>query len=84
MSATTLDALPLELLIDSLLPWLELRDLLALARTCRFFALVCSDDTFWKRKTAEEYNFSGAGSARTSGFKHLYRGLRKPRVFVWG
>lgn len=84
MTGPTLDALPLELLIDSLLPWLELRDLLALARTSRFFALVCSDDTFWKRKTAEEYNFPGAASARTSGFKHLYRGLRKPRVFVWG
>ncbi|CAE6403869.1 unnamed protein product [Rhizoctonia solani] len=76
--------LPIELLIDHLLPCIPLRDLLSLSCTCKYFALVCRDDTFWKRKTSEEYNFEGAGSARTSGFKHLYRGLRHPRVFVWG
>ncbi|GAB1518091.1 hypothetical protein RhiTH_001150 [Rhizoctonia solani] len=76
--------LPIELLIDHLLPCIPLRDLLSLSCTCKYFALVCGDDTFWKRKASEEYNFEGAGSARTSGFKHLYRGLRHPRVFVWG
>ncbi|CAE6451761.1 unnamed protein product [Rhizoctonia solani] len=76
--------LPIELLIDHLLPCIPLRDLLSLSCTCKYFALVCGDDTFWKRKTSNEYNFEGAGSARTSGFKHLYRGLRHPRVFVWG
>jgi SCF-associated factor 1 len=76
--------LPVELVIDSLLPCLALPDLLALACTCKFFAIICADDTFWKRKTSEEYNFSGADSARTSGFKHVYMGLRNPRVFVWG
>ncbi|KAG9127297.1 hypothetical protein FRC07_014967 [Ceratobasidium sp. 392] len=81
---TTISDLPIELLIDSLLPALVLRDLLALACTSKFFATVCADDTFWKRKTTWEYNFSGAESARTSGFRHVYRGLRSPRVFVWG
>ncbi|CUA74633.1 hypothetical protein RSOLAG22IIIB_05641 [Rhizoctonia solani] len=76
--------LPIELLIDHLLPCIPLQDLLSLSCACKYFALVCGDDTFWKRKTREEYNFEGAGSARTSGFKHLYRGLRHPRVFVWG
>ncbi|QRW03259.1 RCC1/BLIP-II protein [Ceratobasidium sp. AG-Ba] len=81
---TNISELPIEVLIDSLLPALALRDLLALGCTNKFFAAVCADDTFWKRKTEAEYNFSGAGSARTSGFKHVYRGLRHPRVFVWG
>ncbi|KAH7327674.1 regulator of chromosome condensation 1/beta-lactamase-inhibitor protein II [Rhizoctonia solani] len=76
--------LPIELFIDHLLPCVPLQDLLSLSCTCKYFALVCGDDTFWKRKTGEEYNFEGTGSARTSGFKHLYRGLRHPRVFVWG
>ncbi|KAJ1307014.1 hypothetical protein OPQ81_007993 [Rhizoctonia solani] len=76
--------LPIELLIDYLLPCIPLQDLLSLSCTCKYFAIVCGDDTFWKRKTSEEYNFEGAGSARTSGFKYVYRGLRHPRVFVWG
>ncbi|CAE6509498.1 unnamed protein product [Rhizoctonia solani] len=81
---TQLIDLPIELLIDHLLPCIPLQDLLSLGCTCKYFALVCGDNTFWKRKTSEEYNFEGAGSARTSGYKHLYRGLRHPRVFVWG
>ncbi|CAE7217054.1 unnamed protein product [Rhizoctonia solani] len=81
---TQIVELPIELLIDHLLPCIPLQDLLSLSRTSKYFALVCGDDTFWKRKTSEEYNFEGAGSARTSGFKHIYRGLRHPRVFVWG
>jgi len=81
---TMISELPLEVLIDSILPYLALRDLLSLACTSKLFAIICADDTFWKRKTQDEYNFSGAGSARTSGFRHVYRGLRSPRVFVWG
>ncbi|KAG8718049.1 hypothetical protein FRC08_006083 [Ceratobasidium sp. 394] len=80
----TIEQLPIEVLIDSLLPVLALRDLLALACTSKFLAAVCADDTFWKRKTELEYNFSGAESARTTGFRNVYRGLRSPRVFVWG
>ncbi|KAG8703469.1 hypothetical protein FRC09_004147 [Ceratobasidium sp. 395] len=84
MTTITITDLPIELLIDSLLPALALRDLLNLACTNKFFAAVCADDTFWRRKTTLEYNFSGAESARTSGFRNVYRGLRRPRVFVWG
>ena len=42
-------------------------------------ASLCSDDTFWKRRLESDFNFSGAGTARTSGWKFIYRGLFNPR-----
>ncbi|KAK7056409.1 hypothetical protein VNI00_002964 [Paramarasmius palmivorus] len=76
--------LPVELHLDVLLPMLPLEDLLNLGSTNRFFATLCNDETFWKRKIQADFNFSGAGTARTAGWKFIYRRLRKPRVFVWG
>lgn len=42
-------------------------------------SVLCNDDTLWKHKLSEEFNFSGQGTARTSGWKFIYRGLFKPR-----
>lgn len=45
----------------------------------QLFSVLCSDDTLWKRKLQSDFNFSGQGTARTSGWKFIYRGLSKPR-----
>jgi len=75
---------PVELLIDNILPFCEVKDVLSLGRTNKFFALIAADDMFWKRKLAIDYNFTGSETARTSGWKFIYQRLRNPRVFVWG
>ncbi|KAF8159521.1 regulator of chromosome condensation 1/beta-lactamase-inhibitor protein II [Crassisporium funariophilum] len=79
-----LSELPVEVFLDNLLPYLPVTDLLRLTCTSKLFAVLGSDDTFWKRKLQEDFNFTGEGTARTSGWKFIYRGLFKPRVFVWG
>lgn len=76
--------LPVEVLLDHLLPLLPIRDLLLLGSTNRFFALICADDTFWKRRCERDFNFSGNETAQRNGWKALYQGLSRPRVFVWG
>ncbi|KAG9006088.1 hypothetical protein FRB94_000993 [Tulasnella sp. JGI-2019a] len=77
--------LPVELLLDHLLPTLAIPDLLALTRTNRFIASVCNDDILWKLRLKRDFNFTAnADTARESGFKVLYRGLRKPSVYTWG
>ncbi|TDL23958.1 RCC1/BLIP-II [Rickenella mellea] len=80
----SLTEFPVELLLDNLLPVLRVRDLLSLGATNRFFAILCADDTFWKRKLEQDFNFSRSRTARTSGWKFIYKGLSKPKVFVWG
>jgi SCF-associated factor 1 len=81
---TTLAQLPVELLLDNVLPSLPTPSLLALAQTSRLFAQLADDDTLWRRRLAADFNFSGQTTARTSGWKIIYRGLSKPRTFVWG
>lgn len=76
--------IPVELLIDNILPFCETKDVFSLGCTNKFFALVTTDDMFWKRRLVVDYNFTGSETARTSGWKFIYKRLRNPRVFVWG
>jgi hypothetical protein len=76
--------IPVEVFLDNLLPLAEVRDVLSLGSTNNFFAAVCADETFWRRKCLEDFNFTGQETARQSGWKNLYRGLSYPRIFVWG
>lgn len=76
--------IPVEVFIDNLLPVIPLKDILSLTVTSKDYAALCSDDTFWKRRLKEDYNFSDASSARTRGYKFLYKGVHNARVYVWG
>ena len=58
--------------------------MLSLGCTNRLFALVANDDTFWRRRAAVDYKFTGLETVRTGGWKTVYRKLRNPRIFVWG
>lgn len=80
----SLEDLPVELLLDHLLPVLPVRDLLALGATNHLFASICYDETFWKTKCKADFNFSGSRTARTKGWRFIYKGLSHPKVFVWG
>lgn len=79
-----LASLPIEVLVDHVLPSLPARGLLNLSSTNKQFAALGDDDIIWKRKLLEDFNFSGEGTARTSGWKFIYRGLAHPRTYVWG
>ncbi|OAX43974.1 RCC1/BLIP-II protein [Rhizopogon vinicolor AM-OR11-026] len=79
-----LSDLPVEVILDNLLPWLATPDLIHLGKTNRFFARLCNDDTFWKRKLQEDFNFTDEKTARITGWKQIYRGLSNPKTFVWG
>ncbi|KAI0078721.1 RCC1/BLIP-II [Panus rudis PR-1116 ss-1] len=76
--------IPVEVWLDNILPNTPVADILRLGCTNRFFYLLTSDETFWHRKLEADYNFSGADTARTTGFKLLYKRLRNPKLFVWG
>lgn len=76
--------IPVEVFLDNLLPFAQVRDILSLGSTNKFFAALSADETFWRRKCQEDFNFTSQETARQSGWKNLYRGLRYPRIFVWG
>ncbi|KAI6114811.1 regulator of chromosome condensation 1/beta-lactamase-inhibitor protein II [Pisolithus croceorrhizus] len=76
--------IPVEVLLDNFLPLLAVPDLNNLGSTNRFFYDLCNDNTFWKRKIQEDFNFPCNDTARSSGWKVIYRGLTNPRTYVWG
>ncbi|KAI0692434.1 regulator of chromosome condensation 1/beta-lactamase-inhibitor protein II [Cytidiella melzeri] len=77
-------SLPVEVIIDNLLPFLPVAAIANLSAVSKLFYLIASDETFWKRRLLIDYNFSGNDTARTTGWKFIYRRLAKPKVYVWG
>ena len=83
-SWTIITDIPVKVFTGNILPFCETKDAISLGCTNKFFALVVTDETFWKRKLVVDYNFPELRTARTSGWKFLYQRLRNPRIFVWG
>ncbi|PFH46985.1 hypothetical protein AMATHDRAFT_153212 [Amanita thiersii Skay4041] len=79
-----LSEVPVEVLLENLLPILPTPDLLRLARTSKLFADLCDDETLWHKKLLADFNFSGARTARSSGWKFIYSGMSNPKTYVWG
>jgi hypothetical protein len=84
VSTMHLTDIPVEVFLDNLLPFASARDVLSFGSTNKLFAAICADETFWRRRCHEDFNFTSQETARQSGWKTLYRGLNHPRIFVWG
>lgn len=76
--------LPVELFLDGIFTFLPVRDLFNFGAANRFFNSVLSDEAFWHRRIGEDFNFSGSGTARQTGWKFLYKRLSNPGLYVWG
>jgi len=81
---TEITDVPVKVLIDNILPLCEIKDVLSLGCTNRFFDFVTTDSTFWREKLAVDYNFTGSETTGISSWKFIYQRLRNPQVFVWG
>lgn len=80
----TIEHIPVEVFLDNLLPLLPITPLQHLGATNKSFYKLTSDDLFWKRKIQQDYNFPESDTARTTGWKFIYKRLANPRVYVWG
>ncbi|KAI0730903.1 RCC1/BLIP-II [Earliella scabrosa] len=80
----TITDLPVELFVDSIFDYLPVDAILSLGCTNRFFAQIAADEPFWHRRIQQDFNFSGADTARHEGWKFLYRRLANPKLYVWG
>ncbi|KAJ6518836.1 regulator of chromosome condensation 1/beta-lactamase-inhibitor protein II [Mycena sanguinolenta] len=80
----SIQELPVELVLDNLLMEMPIQSVVRLGCTNKLFAEICADELLWHRRLQSDFNFSGVGTARVSGWKFIYRGLFNPKVFVWG
>jgi len=75
--------IPIEVFTENILPLCEVEDVISLGCANKFFVLVANDETYWKRKLAIDYNFTGLEMGRMSGWRFLYWRFRNPQIFIW-
>ncbi|KAI8367586.1 regulator of chromosome condensation 1/beta-lactamase-inhibitor protein II [Radiomyces spectabilis] len=80
----TLIKLPIDVLIENILSWLDAMALIQMSKTCRFFHQLANDEVLWKRLVLSEFNLPPDASFRQSGWKSLYSRLNNPTVYTWG
>ncbi|KAJ7759280.1 regulator of chromosome condensation 1/beta-lactamase-inhibitor protein II [Mycena metata] len=78
--SSSLETIPIEIILDELLMFMTIQSVVRLGCTNKFFAVICADELLWQRRLQSDFNFSGAGTARVSGFKFIYSGLFNPKV----
>jgi SCF-associated factor 1 len=79
-----LPSLPYQLIIDDIVPLIDLHSLLALRTTSKDFARLVDDELVWRRRIKADYHFPLRSSARRQGWKQLYKGLSQPELYTWG
>ncbi|KAM0747268.1 RCC1/BLIP-II [Meredithblackwellia eburnea MCA 4105] len=83
----TLSGLPLDVLLDTILPSLPVLSLLRLAATCRaFHSLITGPQgaLIWRSKAEKDFHFPVGNTARRTGWLGVYKRLKGQSCFVWG
>ena len=75
--------IPVGVLINNILPFCEIKDVLSFGCTNKFFALAVADESFWRQKVAVDYKFKGPETNSIYGWKLIYQRLGKPQDFMW-
>ena len=81
---TKITDIPVKVLINTILPLCEAKDLFSLSCTNKFFAHALTGENFWRQKVAIEYGFTGPETNSRYGWKLIYQRLGKPQNFWWG
>ncbi|WVR05291.1 hypothetical protein IAU60_002304 [Kwoniella sp. DSM 27419] len=87
MTAPTLSDIPSEVILEHLLPALQLKDIAALSAVNRHLHGLTNDPAFWRTKTLTDFTFPSSShpSVSTSDWwKRVYLGLLRPKAYVWG
>ncbi|PWN34257.1 RCC1/BLIP-II [Meira miltonrushii] len=76
--------LPYQLVLDTILPLLDIQTLIRLRAVSHAFKEAVDDNVVWRRRIRSDFRFPLQSSARTTGWKTIYRGLANPELYTWG
>lgn len=76
--------IPYQLLLDAILPLLDIQTLIRLRAVSHAFKEAVDDNVVWRRRIRTDFRFPLQSSARTTGWKTIYRGLANPELYTWG
>ena len=86
MNMPTFADIPRELVLDSILPILSNRDILAIGATNHALLDLTSDSLLWEKRCGEDFNFAKSRLPEGYAFtwKTLYKKLANPIMYGWG
>lgn len=76
--------LPVELLLDLILPFISVVDCVSLCRTNKRFSSLLRDQALWKRQCLSSFSVPASITSRVKDWKTLCKELRSSHLFVWG
>jgi SCF-associated factor 1 len=80
--------IPIDVLLDVLLPCFDLHSLVSLGATSKsFHRLIFSEgdgETLWKNRLEIDLNFPTSSTARRTGWLTLYKRVLRPELYAWG
>lgn len=83
----SLERLPLDLLLESVLPHFSVSSLASLAQSNRAFKNLiegAGGESVWRLKLVQDFSFPVRATGRRNGFRQLYQRVTKQRTYVWG
>jgi SCF-associated factor 1 len=83
-NAMLLSNLPVDVLIQDLLPRLPYKTLIELSKTSKFFYRLCGDESLWKKLALRELHIPAYATFRNRGWKDIFAKLHHPVVYTWG
>lgn len=76
--------LPVELLLDLILPFLSVVDCVSLCRTSKRFSSLLTEQALWKRLCLSSFPVPALITSRVKNWKNLCKELRSSHLYVWG
>jgi hypothetical protein len=80
----SLGSLPIDIVLDNLLPCLRIKDVVSLFSVNKAFVDFSKLETFWIRRLKDDFRIPNLPDRTRFDSRFLYSRLYNPKIFVWG
>lgn len=80
----SLGKLPVDIVLDNLLPCLRIKDVVSLFSVNKAFAEFAKLEAFWIRRLKDDFRVPNPSDKTRFDSRFLYSRLCNPKIFVWG
>ena len=81
---TTIDQLPIDILLDHVLPRLDVADLAQVSAACQLFYRLANDELIWQHRVTTDFALPMNTDRLKRGWKRLYIQFDRAQAYTWG
>ncbi|KAI9275741.1 regulator of chromosome condensation 1/beta-lactamase-inhibitor protein II [Phascolomyces articulosus] len=79
-----IDQLPIDILLDHIIPRLDVASLCQVSYTCHLFYRLCNDEFIWQYRVSADFALPMNTDRLKNGWKKLYIQLDRAQTYTWG